>query len=478
MKKFFIGISALIIALSVNIFTVWAQVPTFIIYEGRLLDKFDQPVTTAYMFRFSLWSSDDFNSATDLLADGTINTTSAGYGQWQEEQIVTPNDKGIFSVQLGKVMPFTGINFALHKHLQVEIKAVGDPVTSYQLMDPTGDAGADTDDRKDIGSMPYALNAENAYQSEAETFILDADNTKEGTGAGAIQLQFGSTLGKVLEYDLTNSYFNFNDSVNIQGDLTLTGLINGVDVVTLTHPQNTDLGTSSATFVINNGGNRLVLDSSSLTANRTLTFPDGDTELVGTDTVQTLTNKTIDGDLNTIINIDRSSLKNQNNTILLSPDYQNISIYQDGSNNKASIYAGNDGDEKYYVLTSDQSTMQDLDLQITVGMPTDFVGWQTSANVGEKAPLQIYVRSTTANPADAHLEATLLDSTNASVALNNGDDLTSTVVDTWIVKDIEIINPSAFTFNPGESVLLNLKLQANSGNRLYVGKITLNYIGK
>lgn len=46
-----------------------------------------------------------------------------------------------------------------------------------------------------------------------------------------------------------------------------------------------------------------------VTANRTLTFPDATTTIVGADVTQTLTNKTIDGDLNTVQDLALTSLK-------------------------------------------------------------------------------------------------------------------------------------------------------------------------
>ena len=63
-------------------------------------------------------------------------------------------------------------------------------------------------------------------------FVIDNDNTTEGLGTGSIILQFGNTLAKFLEYSLDNSYFNFNDNVNITGDLTVSNslIVNGVPV--------------------------------------------------------------------------------------------------------------------------------------------------------------------------------------------------------------------------------------------------------
>lgn len=55
-------------------------------------------------------------------------------------------------------------------------------------------------------------------------------------------------------------------------------------------------------------GTRTVLQSAQ-TANRTLTLPDDSANLVGDDSTQTLTNKTIDADSNTITNIENADIK-------------------------------------------------------------------------------------------------------------------------------------------------------------------------
>ncbi len=49
--------------------------------------------------------------------------------------------------------------------------------------------------------------------------------------------------------------------------------------------------------------------SAAQTANRTISLPDASTTLVGTDATQTLTNKTIDADANTVSNIDDGNIK-------------------------------------------------------------------------------------------------------------------------------------------------------------------------
>jgi len=211
----------LLIALA-GFYTVYAAntTPVNFVYEARLLDSSDNAITSSQIMRLSLWSSGDF-IAGDIDASGAINTASVNYGNWQETQAFTPDSRGAFSIQIGAVTPLPDIDYSIHKYLQIEIKQVGAPDTSYELLDPTGDGGGDIDDRQLIGSMPYAKNAD----------MLDNAIDASIDSAGKVELSFGDfLLNHILSWDpdgvaVGDGWFNFSDDVNIQGNLTVTGSI-------------------------------------------------------------------------------------------------------------------------------------------------------------------------------------------------------------------------------------------------------------
>jgi len=69
----------------------------------------------------------------------------------------------------------------------------------------------------------------NEYQEEnANDLILDFDDT-----GGDVTLQFGNTLGEQLFWDDTNSQFVFTDDLSVQGNISVTGTVDGVDISTL-----------------------------------------------------------------------------------------------------------------------------------------------------------------------------------------------------------------------------------------------------
>lgn len=215
-----------------------ATTPTIFIYEGKLLDSTNTPIFTAQTFRFSFWNSDDF-VAGDLTGASTINPAAPAYGGWFESHTLTPNADGTFFVELGSLTPLPNMLLSTHTHLMVEIKASGAPDTSYELMDPSGDAGADTDDRQTVGSTPYANNADFIDNAELGTGvgdiaslgiggIWDIDYIPSGTNAdswtidtddtvvagGTIDLTFGTTLAESLSFDITNDWFSFSNDVD------------------------------------------------------------------------------------------------------------------------------------------------------------------------------------------------------------------------------------------------------------------------
>jgi hypothetical protein len=574
--------SALFFVFILNVATAQAATPDNIVYEGRLLDSVNQPLTAAHNFRFSIWSDADLVPG-DFLPGKVIDVLAPNYSAWQEEHLVTPNANGTFSLELGSITPLPAeLDAAIHKVLQVEVKKSTDPVSAYQLLDPTGDDGVDAIDRKPLSASPYALTSRKAQESTQSSFILDPEDLILNAATGSVNLFFGNTLAKSLAYDFDNSRFAFNDNLHVVGNITLTGTINGVNLptdignrtytqqnyvtnseslttsideldqqlktvsdathtqntdtgtvsnsftldlddtggdiilrfgntlnerlywddlnsrfvftddlrvegdLTVTgtingenintiaaqaHNQNTDTGTNSANFVINNGGNQLIIDSSGLSTNRTVSFNDANTVVVGETNTQTLTNKTIDGLNNTLTNISINSLQNRDKTILLKPSYEKMTISEDGTDNLATIKQNFDSiaNKIFYYLTSASATLQDLDMYIAVQLPEDFQSFQAT-------PLQVSVRSSSTATTENQLDIALLDTSFTPVALVGGGDLVSTVADAWETKNITF--GGGPTFTAGNYIVLHLKFHARANEKIYASEIKFNYVGK
>lgn len=257
--KIFLPLLAFLILLPA---TALAQsTPDTLVYEGLLLNSAGNPQTEPVTFRFSFWKTTDWTSE-HTSTGGAINTDSPDFGGWYEFQTVTPNITGRFAAQLGSAMPLPSPDFADQKFLQVEIKNAGEDDTEYQILDPTDDDGEDTEDRKPIGSVLFAKNAERiqnrsigtgsgeililgengtisiAQMSSGTTFAsftINADNQETDTN-----LIFGSILElQILRYSFANERFEFSDDLYVEGDVTASGTLVG-DGVTITSLPNCD----------------------------------------------------------------------------------------------------------------------------------------------------------------------------------------------------------------------------------------------
>jgi len=232
--------------------------PATINYQGRLLNSLNVPLSGNYTFRFSLWNSADWQAA-DTTGAGAIDTASPRYAGWNETFAVTTGTFGLFNMSLGSTMAFPNFDANIHKFLQVEVKVTGALDTTYEILDPSGTT-ANAVDRKTIHNQAYAENADTVDNADVGTNagdlavlgvggIWDIARIPSGTNAdiwqvdandnaagGIVQLSFGSALlNHILSYDpngvgVGDGWFNFSDDVNIQGNLTTTGTINGVNL--------------------------------------------------------------------------------------------------------------------------------------------------------------------------------------------------------------------------------------------------------
>jgi len=201
-----------------------ATVPSNLLYEGRILDGSRNPVTSAIVLRFSLWKSTDWTA--DDASGSIINIAATNYGGWYEVQTITPSSNGIMSVQIGSGTALPTIDFAQHKYLQVEVKSVGEADTSYQLLDPTGDEGVDTVDRRFIGSVAYAKNAESVQNRTVGTSSGNIVLFGSGGTINVTTLTFGNDLlPQILKFSGTNNRFEFSKDVSISGTLAITGAL-------------------------------------------------------------------------------------------------------------------------------------------------------------------------------------------------------------------------------------------------------------
>lgn len=234
------------------------SVPRRMMYNARLMKPSGGAVTTEHKVRFTFWVGANAVPE-DLTGTGAINHLASNYVGWTEEQTFTPDANGYFSLEMGAVRPVPGFSQLTpstlsNLYLQVEVKPSGSPDTAYEILDPKPlnasidrspllavpfALNADRLDQRDVGtgsgSIPVLgsggmISAQNAARAtNADIFTIDADNS----APDQVSLRFGQQLNKKLTFDVSDNSFIFNANLRVEGDLTVTGLINGVDISSL-----------------------------------------------------------------------------------------------------------------------------------------------------------------------------------------------------------------------------------------------------
>lgn len=484
-------------------------------YNGRLLDSSGNPVTSATAIRFSYWKSADYVS-TDTTGAGAIDATAPNYADWQEVQTVTPNANGYFSVELGSVttLPdFSTLPIAtlLSLYLQVEVKPSASANTAYELLDV--DATDTAIDRAGILSVPFAKNADTIDKREIGTssgsiailssngkfaksvipggtnegsFVLDADNTEAST----ITLQFGDTLAKTLTYNIGLGAFVFNDNLKVQGNLTVSGLINGIDI--------SSLGTSTDTLRTTSGGglnalvaggsyrlnstvvnfagssiamapsatNYVFFGSGGLTKNTT-GFPSDESYIPLSEVT------TSAGSITSILDrrIMNTDTRERTVTMKFNPAFEKVSFQADGTSNVGQLTLLHDDINlrNFYRWTSTQSTLQDYDLLVHVPLSPSFVRWLQTAT---ENPISFTYRTTSASALNNKIDIQIYDTSGVPVTLSGAvSDLTST---NWATSEIEFTGVPTWT--AGQDMMVRIRGFAKDNFEAQISSLKLNYI--
>lgn len=492
-----------------------ATTPQRLIYNGHLLHASGTAVTTPQTVRFSLWNSADYQSG-EVTATGAINTAASAYAGWKDAFTVTPDARGYFSVELGSnvALPdFGSLSPAtlLSLFLQVEVKPEESAATAYEVLDVN--AADSALDRSALLSVPFALNADLLDQHHAGTgsgsipvlgsgglldpaqapagtarsdFILDQDGSQT---AGSLSLTFGGAIRKALSYDLGNGRFQFDDDLNVQGNLTVSGLINGVDITQISSSaDNSHLKVSSGAgltitiargdyrlggvttqyagqtgiAVTDNATNYVFFSSGGLTI-RTTSFPT-DSAIIPVATVQT-----VGGVITSVTDRRAFNSNDAQRTIVkvYEPQYEGAAYKGDGSNNVGQLSVSHSGStlRNYYEWTSTRGTLQDYSVVLRVPLGSDFVRWGAQ-------PVSLAYRTSSADVGVSALAVAVNDTAGAAVTLT-GSGTTSLASTGWTTATWGF--SGAPTWTAGGEWLITLTLSAKNDAKVQLGPLTIRF---
>lgn len=355
-----------------------------------------------------------------------------------------------------------------------------------------GESVASSLDALDVQLNDTNDNVENLGGTNANAFILDQDDT-----GGDVVLQFGNTLSEQFYWDDSASTFVLTDDIDVTGNITLTGTVDGVDVAGLntTVQGHLDGGANkhdASEIDVETDGN--ITTAASLETN----LADFDTAIG--DRVYTNDNNISDGQvitgsldaLDTAIG-DRA-FTNENyvtdgQTITEAIDaldsafgtssvrsefvaMNDLTVQEDGSNNIANLYSDIEtgaNPHQYYILKTTQASLQDLTLKYKVKLPENFKDFSGSNDIS------FFYKNTGADETDSAIDILVEDKDGDSAYLAaDGQGLFSS---TWEEYTDEFDSVD-FDPVPGDYIYVTVKTYgsyAGGYQSPFVGELVLKY---
>jgi hypothetical protein len=309
-------------------------------------------------------------------------------------------------------------------------------------------------------------------------FTIDADGS---TSSGA--LLFGGNLAEYLRFNSATSRFEFSDDVLIGGDLTVNGLVNGVDITNLQSSTGalkvfsgggltikvsggsyridgraTDYAGASGVAVSASTTNYVFFNSGGLVVNTT-GFP---TTVSHIRLAEVVTN----GGAVTLVRDRRQMMSDdRRHTVktVLHPEYPGASYVEDGTDNTGQLSIQKDGPtlNNYYQWTSSRTSLQDYQVSLRYTLPDDFVRFGSG--------ISVTYRSTTGLAADNQLDIAAYDTAgNAITLVGTASDLANT---SWTTNLLGI--GGSPTLTPGQEIVVVLTMSAKSDNQIHLGDIEI-----
>lgn len=482
-----------------------AAAPTTLLYTAIMRDSQGAFVTQPLTVRLSFWTSTDF--VTTDRNGSAINEDAPNYTGWSEVQNVTPAGSGLVLLYVGSINPLPELDYDVHKFLQVEVKGANQSDADYQLIDIAGTGGTDSVDRRPLFNFAYAQNtrmvdgrmpgtgsgdlllltaagtvddAQMGDGTNASTFTIDADSAD-----GDATLSFGNRiLPATLTFSETHNRFEFSASVRIEGDLTVTGTINGFSVdalaaagaLSVSAEDGLSISVAAGAYSLNgnpaqySGTSGVAVPDNAITA----VYLDTDGLQVSEDGfpasghIPLAQVRTVGGSIVSVLDV-RALLSDDRETqqqLTLHSPFEGSSTKGDGSNNVGMLYVDFDAtaQRNFYLWTSTQSTLQDYEINIPVTLPPTFLRWRDG-------PLVIRYRSSTALASDNSLDVSMTDTAGQAVTL--GGTPTSLASTAWAQSSLSFGGTPTWT--PGGTMMIKLKVSARDHNEMHVGPLELHF---
>lgn len=272
-----------------------------------------------------------------------------------------------------------------------------------------------------------------------DSLTIDSD----GSSANYIHLQFGSSLGEYMRYDIVSGEFDISSNLTVSGSLAVQNDID-VNLHELVEARIENLGAAPT--------------CDSLTAGRVYYNTSNTYSYVCNGSTYVRIDDSGEGPSGTGVAI-----------IDLIPEYAGATLQDDATDNLGDMNSGFDSSNfhNYYVWNSIRPTLQDYDIVLRKQLPSNFSSF-VSTN-----PITFDYKTTTTGSGDNMLDVYVYDTSNSLAGLTNNLALTSSVADTWQTSNI---NVSSGTFVPEGIITIVIRMYSKSTNKAYAGELGIKYI--
>lgn len=274
----------------------------------------------------------------------------------------------------------------------------------------------------------------------------------------------------------------------VGGNLTVGGLINGIDITSLSSDNDVHLKVSSGAGLkinIASGDYRIGGNVTQYAGASNLDVTDETTNYVyftSTGVVITegefptnisyipvATVETAGGAITAVTDrrVFNSDDTERTVTRTFRPEFEGASYLGDGSSNVGQLKVSHSGGNlmNYYMWTSSRSSLNDYDVLLRFTLPPDFVRWGST-------PLAVSYKSSSANAANNKLDISLTDSADNSVTLSGTP--TGLASTGWTTTTHTYSGTPTWTAGSGS--LVRLRMYAKDNEEMHLGTVKLTYV--